>query len=141
MGWSWRIYIYLGLMVYGWLLKIFSLIRILLLKDKEWQEITHLMGHFSICFLTWTTAENKWGKHITNLGIHLNVFLLRDFFKHWVVSAIISISEYALHCLLHCYFCHFVCSGFKCYRFVRRSFLLWKKNQTKTKVQVYHLFY
>lgn len=75
-------YTYEELMVYGWLPQIFSLIRILLLKDKEWQEITHLMGHFSICVLTWTTAENKWRKHTTNLGTHLNAFLLRDFFKH-----------------------------------------------------------
>lgn len=74
-------YTYEELMVYGWLLQILLLIRILLLKDKEVaEEITHLMGHFSICLLT--TAENKYGMDKTyhKFGEPFKYFPRRDFF-------------------------------------------------------------
>lgn len=76
-------YMYEELMVYGWLLQILLLIRILLLKDKEVaEEITHLMGHFSICLLTRTTPENKYGmdKMYYKFGDTLKCFSIRDFF-------------------------------------------------------------
>lgn len=76
-------YTYEELMVYVWLQQILSLIRILLLKDKQVaEEITHLMGHFSICLLTRTTAENKYGvdKMSYKFGDIFKCFPIKDFF-------------------------------------------------------------
>lgn len=60
--WGEAEYAYEELMAYGWPFQMLSLIRILLLKDKEVaEERTHLMGHFSIFFLARTTVEIKQG--------------------------------------------------------------------------------
>lgn len=81
-------------MVYGWLLQILSLIKILLLKDKEVAEqIAHLMGHFSISLLTRTTTETKHGtdKIHYNFGDTFKCFPVTEFFfKYSVIMLLLS---------------------------------------------------